>query len=148
MLRHSRHTGLPRQKKFDVILLSLSAIFFVNVLLSCSPGSECKRCIPVLTMIITISLQYTTNCMYVIFQGKTERIQFPAWGDAMVIIFVCLALMWIPLIAILRYFGLCAYQGKTMDPHFQKTTSKLELTNGYDEKPPLDTANGDFDSKL
>ncbi|XP_028399406.1 sodium- and chloride-dependent transporter XTRP3-like [Dendronephthya gigantea] len=72
-------------------------------------------------------------------KGKTERIDFPAWGEAMVIIFVCFALIWIPLLAILRFFGLCSYKGRTTDHRFQTTTSTLELCN--QEKQ-------DFDSKL
>jgi hypothetical protein len=66
----------------------------------------------------------------------------------MVIILVCLALMCVPLVAILRYFRLCTYLGKTTDPNFQNTASRLELTNGNDEKPSLGTTGGRYDSRL
>jgi hypothetical protein len=78
------------------------------------------------------------------FQGKTEGVKFPAWGEAFAILLICLALIWVPLIAILRYFGL--YRGQMFDSRFHHTTSTLELVK--DEKPPLGTAGGDFDSKL
>ncbi|CAB4011461.1 sodium-dependent neutral amino acid transporter B(0)AT1-like isoform X1 [Paramuricea clavata] len=81
-------------------------------------------------------------------EGKTKSAEFPPWGDAMVIILVCLALMCVPFVAILRYFRLCTYLGKTTDRNFQNTTSRLELTNGIDEKPPLGTTGGDYDSRL
>ena len=66
----------------------------------------------------------------------------------MVVIFVCLALLCIPIVAVVRFFGFFKYEGKTLDPSFQKTTSRLELANGKDEKPVFDSVNGNLDSKL
>lgn len=64
-------------------------------------------------------------------EAKTVSAKFPGWGKAMVVIFVILALIWIPLVALLRFFGLCKYKGSKGETssRFDKSISRLALAN-------------------
>ncbi len=57
LTRHSRHVGVPRRKNFDEMLLSCTPIWPPSSLLSCSPGTECKRSI--LNLKLKLHIAYT-----------------------------------------------------------------------------------------
>lgn len=50
---------------------------------------------------------------YLPFQSKTVSMQYPGWGYAVIAMLICLSVLFIPIFALLRYFGILKYKKPT-----------------------------------
>ena len=50
------------------------------------------------------------------FQSKTENLSYPGWGYAVIAMLICLSVLFIPIFALLRYFGILKYKKPTSKP--------------------------------
>lgn len=47
------------------------------------------------------------------FQSKTVDTNYPSWGYAVIVLLISLSVLFVPIVALLRYFGVLKYQKPT-----------------------------------
>lgn len=59
-----------------------------------------------------------TDLMLIVFcfallQSKTVDTRYPGWGYAVIVLLICTSVLFVPIVALLRFFGLLKYQKPT-----------------------------------
>jgi len=44
------------------------------------------------------------------FQSKTVDTNYPGWGYAVIVLLICTSVLFVPIVAVFRYFGILKYQ--------------------------------------
>ena len=55
-------------------------------------------------------------CFVYSFQSKTVDTSYPGWGYAVIAILISLSVLFIPIFAVLRYFGILKYKKPSAKP--------------------------------